>query len=70
MKKLECVGKNLKLLRLEKGLSQKEVGKVVSHTYDTISLWEQGKSYPDLECLVALCEFFDVSADYILGIEK
>ena len=37
-------------------------------TLDTVQNWEQGKSSPSMETLLKLCDFFDCSADYLLGL--
>ena len=31
--------------------------------------WEQGRTEPDIKTIVKLCKIFDVSADYLLGLE-
>ena len=59
-------GKNLKDLRLEKGLSQRELGKVFNVCNQTISFWETGSREPDLDSLVEISRFFDVSIDFLL----
>ena len=64
------LGKILRELRKEKGLTQTELAQLLCTTQDTISLWELGKSYPDIPALIELTKIFDVSADYILDIEK
>lgn len=61
-------GERLKELRLEKGASLKEVGDAVGVTLNTISNYERGVREPDFEILRALCGFFGVSADYLIGL--
>lgn len=67
---METLSKRLKELRLENKLSQTEFGKLLNVSQDTISLWENGKSYPTIEYLYALCKTFSVSADYLLDLDK
>lgn len=62
------IGKLIRELRREKGLTQTELANEISTTQDTISLWELGKSYPDIVNVVKICKFFGVSADYLLGL--
>lgn len=62
------IGERIKELRSEKRLSQMELGKLLSVSQDTVSLWEKGKSLPAVEYVVALCKIFSVSADYLLGL--
>ena len=54
-------------LRQDRGLTQKELGKALSVSTGTISNYENGVHYPDLEKLVQLADYFQVSTDYLLG---
>lgn len=56
-------------LRNEKRLNQREFAKIFNITQPTVCHWEKGDREPDFEMLEKLCQFFDVSADYLLGIE-
>ena len=60
----------LRDLRKEKGLTQTALAQLLCTTQDTISLWELGKSYPDIPSLIELTKIFEVSADYLLDIEN
>lgn len=60
------IGKRVKEIRIEHGLSQQKFGELLSVSQDTISLWEKGKSLPTTEFLIAIAKQFDVSVDYIL----
>lgn len=62
------IGKLIRELRKEKGITQTDLAKEISTTQDTISLWELGKSYPDIINVVKLCKFFGVTSDYLLGL--
>ena len=64
--RMEDIGKRIKEIRLEQGLSQEKFGKILSVSQDTVSLWEKGKSLPVTELLIAIATKFDVSVDYIL----
>lgn len=64
------IGKIIKELRLEQKLTQTQLAKLLNTTQDTISLWELGKSYPDILSVVSLAKLFNVSSDYLLGLEK
>ena len=59
----------LKEIRTEKGFTQKQLAEAVKTTDDSIYSWEKGRSQPSLEMLRALSKFFDVSTDYLLGLE-
>jgi transcriptional regulator with XRE-family HTH domain len=57
-------------LRKSKGLSQEELADKVGVSRQAVSKWESEQSIPDLEKIIALSEYFDVTTDYILrGIE-
>ena len=57
----------LKELRIEKGLSQGAVSKALGLTRNAFTNYEMGIREPSLEIVVKICDFFDVSADYLLG---
>lgn len=63
---MQCIGKRIKEIRIENGLSQQKFGAELSVSQDTISLWENGKSLPTTEFLIAMAKRFDISVDYIL----
>lgn len=60
------IGKRIKELRIESKFSQRELGTLLSVSQDTVSLWENGKSLPTAEFLIALSKTFKVTTDYIL----
>ena len=60
------IGKLLAQLRKEKGLLQKDVANHLNMTVATISNYEKGVHLPDLNTLIVLADFFDVSTDYLL----
>ena len=64
------IGKIIKELRKEKGMSQTQLAELLFVSQDTVSLWECGKSLPDVKAVIAMTKIFGVSADYILGLEK
>ena len=59
----------LKQLRTEKNLSQTELAKVLNVSQRSISSWETGFRQPDFETLERIAKFFEVTTDYILGLE-
>ena len=63
------IGKIIRELRKEHNMTQTDLAKELCTTQDTISLWELGKSLPDATNIVKLAKLFDVSSDYLLGIE-
>lgn len=59
----------LKELRKEKGVSQKEVATALGITLSAYSNYEQGIREPNIEIIIAICRYYDVSSDYLLGLE-
>lgn len=60
-------GERLKLLRLEEGLTQIELGKQFNLGKTAISLYENNERFPDKETLDKMADFFGCSVDYLLG---
>ena len=53
------IGKKLKEKREERNLTQKELSEILHVSRQTISSWEVGRTYPDLDVLVAISELYD-----------
>ena len=53
-------------LRKDAGLSQEAFAEKLGVSRQSVSKWESGNVMPDLNNLVAMCELFGVSSDYIL----
>ena len=56
----------IKELRMSRGLSQAELGKVLGCISATVSKWELEQRQLDPVTINALCDYFGVSADYLL----
>ena len=61
---------NLPLLRKKHKLSQKELAQKFNVNQNTISRWENGDRQIDLDTLIKLASFFNVSIDFLLGVEN
>ncbi|MCI9243045.1 MAG: helix-turn-helix transcriptional regulator [Lawsonibacter sp.] len=61
-------GARLLELREQNNLSQKAVADLLGVTRTQVSDIENGKSGTNLDRFYQLCEFYQVSADYLLGI--
>lgn len=57
----------MKQLRLKKGMSQSELGKIIGVSPSTIGMYEQERRIPEVNTLKKLASFFNVSIDYLLG---
>ena len=63
----EIFAERLKELREDKGLSLKALGTAIGVSDIAISRWENLKRIPNIEVLALLADFFNISADYLLG---
>ncbi len=61
---------NVKRLRKEKDLTQEVLAEALGVSFQTISKWERGESYPDIAMLPVISSFFSVSVDVLLGVDK
>ena len=57
-------------IRVERNLTQKELGDLIGVSDRTISKWENGTTVPDLETIKRLCKELDTSPDSIIKSEK
>lgn len=61
------LSKELKQLRRKKGIGQKQLASYLHCSVGTVSNYESGTHCPDLDTLVKLADFYEVSVDYLLG---
>lgn len=59
----------LKQLRLEANIKQLDLAKALNTTQRRISYFEMGKIEPDLATLCLIAKYFNVSTDYLLGLQ-
>jgi len=64
------IAENIKNLRRQKNVTQEELSEYLNISFQTISKWERGESLPDINMLIALANYFDVSTDELLGMDK
>lgn len=64
------LNEQLRKLRYQKKLTQKQVAEHLHVSTSTYGLWEQGRNEPDSKRLLELADFFDVTVDYLLGRES
>lgn len=58
------IGRKLKLLRLERGLSQEKLAEYVNMSREHISCIERGKNLPTVETLYNLAAYFEIDIKY------
>ena len=66
---MDIFAQRLKGLREEKHLTYVELAKELTVSYTTISRWENQQRVPNIIELKKIAEFFNVSADYLLGLQ-
>ncbi len=60
------IGKTIKELRMECGITMAELAEALSVTPQSVSRWESGTSYPDIEMLPRIADYFSVSLDKLM----
>ena len=65
-----CLGENIRRLRQERGITQEILADFLGVTFQSVSRWERGDSYPDMELLPSIASFFKISVDDLLGVSK
>ena len=64
------VADRIQNLRKIKGISQEQLAEAIGVSRQAVSKWESEQSTPDLDKIVLMSDFFDVTTDYLLkGIE-
>lgn len=65
---MKTFAEKIKQLRVEKGVTQKQVGDAVGVSANAIANYELGTREPDFQILAKLCQFYDVSSDFLIGL--
>ncbi len=60
-------GENLQKLRKEKGISQEQLAEQLGVTRQSVSKWESGASYPEMDKIVALCNIFHCDMNVLIN---
>lgn len=66
---MSTISDNLKYIRLIRGYTLTNVGKLLGKTPNTISNWENGKASPPIEDALQLCEIYGITIDQLVGFE-
>lgn len=64
------VAEIIKKTRLDDNLTQEEYGAKFGVTRQTVSSWENGKSIPDLQLLITICNTYNISLDALLNEDR
>ncbi|MBR0483987.1 MAG: helix-turn-helix transcriptional regulator [Oscillospiraceae bacterium] len=63
------LGDQLKKLRKQKGITQKELADYLHISKSSVGMWEHGQRDPDTAMLLKIADFYGVTVDYLLGRE-
>lgn len=66
--KFMIFAERIKYMREDNDLKQKEIAAYLNITQQQYSLYESGKRQMPADTIAILCKYYDVSADYILGL--
>ncbi len=64
------LGENIKKLRRERNITQEKLAEFLGITFQSVSNWERGESYPDITMLPEIAGFFRISVDELLGMNQ
>ena len=64
------IGCKIKAARIEKKLTQEQVAELLGVSRQTISNWENEKSYPDIISVIKMSDYYEASLDYLLKGEQ
>lgn len=60
------IGEKIAHLRMAEHMSQEQLAEKISVSRQSISKWEMGQSYPQIDNIIQLCKLFNISADTLL----
>ena len=66
----QTIGDRLYEIRAERDLSYREIARMIGTTNTAWMRWETGKTTPSAKVIIAICETFNVSADWLLGLSE
>ena len=64
------IGDKIKTLRKARDITQEELAEYLGCSFQSVSKWERGDGYPDIELVPAIARFFGVTTDEMLGVDK
>lgn len=67
---MKGLGERIFDLRTQRNLTQPELASAIHVSNCIISKWENDLMEPKATYIVRLCKYFDVSADYLLGLKE
>ena len=69
-KELFTLADRIKALRIRTGMTKSEVARLLGLSRSGVNAWEMWLSVPSTQYIVELAKVFDISTDYLLGLEN
>lgn len=63
-------GNTIRDIRMSYGWTQNDLAETIGVSAVTIRNWESEKKTPSMSAIISICELFNISSDYLLGIRK
>ena len=63
------IGENIKSLRKLKDITQEQLAEMLNVSCQSVSRWELGVCYPDMELLPVMAQIFETTVDKLLGVD-
>ena len=63
------LAENIRAFRKERSLTQEQLSEALGVTTGAVYKWEEKLSIPELELIIQMADFFDISVDVLLGYE-
>ncbi len=60
------IGAKIQALRKQRGMSQEQLAEALGVSRQAVSKWEAEQSVPDIDKIIAVCDYFSITTDYIL----
>ena len=64
------IGKRIRELRRARNITQENLAELLGVSFQSVSRWESDVCYPDMELLPVLGKIFDVTVDYLIGVDQ
>lgn len=64
------IGESIKRHRKERDITQEELAEILGVSCQSVSRWEKGLCYPDMELIPTIASFFEISVDSLMGIDN
>ena len=64
------IGENLKKQRKLRELTQEQLADILGVSFQSVSKWERGEGYPDIELLPTIAEYFGITTDELMGMKE